>query len=546
MIIAQRFAATLTELGVRRAYGLPGEDHMTLLDALAAAGIEYYTAVNESSSVIMAATDAKVSGVPGVAILSLAPGISNGLNGLLHSYMEGAPVLVISGQHAANRQPFVVRQGFELDKLISPVTKWAGQISATADPVMAICKALDLATAYRPGPVYLELPDEVAKAEEPRRATNQDPIEVLRSSWNDRGLTRMQGSPPTQHAVSTLREHLERAKHPALIIGGRRQDVSAETAEDFSQEFRCPVFTSSGQKGLVTSSNPFYAGTFLNGSLESRILSECDLLLMVNPEAYDVYNTPWRYDTFAVSITPAPLEEWLYSYSSRVVANPDTTLRALLGQVIPASEWTAHDVRQYRSYVRDSLLEGDESIFSVPMAVDVALSASPPAVRLVADAGFSKPIVAMLSEPTTWGNYLASNALSTMGFSIPAAIAAARASDRPVLAFLGDGSLLMRATELVMAKELKARLVIVAIMDESLSQIEIKQERLNLNNVGVTLPHLSCAQLGEALDIDGVDVDDTDSLTLAVNQGWSASRPTLIGAHVSAQSSRGIYEVLRG
>jgi acetolactate synthase-1/2/3 large subunit len=194
--------------------------------------------------------------------------------------------------------------------------------------------------------------------------------------------------------------------------------------------------------------------------------------------------------------------------------------------------------------VRATLL--DPSEFSVPEAIEGALVASPASIRLTADAGFGKPIVAMLSEPESKDHYLASNALSTMGFSIPAAIAAVRASGEPVLAFLGDGSLLMRVTELALTQDLAASLVVVAIMDESLSQIEIKQERLNLKNVGVTLPPLSCTQLGEAVGVRGADVSDRQGLEAAVAEAWTHSGVTLIGAHVSTVASRRIYESLRG
>jgi acetolactate synthase-1/2/3 large subunit len=546
VIIAQRVAETLVELGIRRVYGLPGEDHMTLLDAFAAAGIQYFTAANESSSVIMAAVDAKVSGTPSVVVLSLAPGISNGVNGLLHAYMEGAPVLVISGQHGAARQPFVVRQGFDLHKLVEPVTKWMGHVSASTDPTTAVCKALDIASASRPGPVYLEIPDEVAKAEEPSRSGAIDPVQVLKEEWSDRGTSRVAGAAPTDGALARLKERLAAAKHPALVIGGRDANISQNTLAAFSEKFSVPVFTSTNQKGLATSGSPFYAGTFLNGSLESSILSRSDLILMVNPESFDTYNTPWRYDAFTVALSSAASDEWLYPYSSRVVADPESTLRLLLENPTGASEWTTGDVVAYREYVTSELRGEGDTALSVVSIVESALGSSTPDTRLIADAGFSKPIVAMLSEPGVPSAFLASNALSTMGFSIPAALAASRASDRPVLAFLGDGSLLMRASELALHGGLTGPLVVIAVMDQALSQIEIKQERLGLTTVGVSLPYLSCKSLGEAFGFTGVDVDDEAGLKAALATAWSSASPTLIGAHISPESSRRVFELMRG
>jgi len=182
---------------------------------------------------------------------------------------------------------------------------------------------------------------------------------------------------------------------------------------------------------------------------------------------------------------------------------------------------------------------------SVAHAVDAALSVLPRDGYLVADAGFGKPLVAMLSEPALPDRFLASNALSTMGYSIPAALAAGRAGAGPVLAFLGDGSLLMRATELAVSPPTGTHTVLVAIMDRCLSQIGIKQERRNLATVGVSLPAVSCADLGHALGIRAVDVTDPAELSGAVRAGLDGGGPLLVGAVVDVSVSPVIFEQLR-
>jgi thiamine pyrophosphate-dependent acetolactate synthase large subunit-like protein len=105
----------------------------------------------------------------------------------------------------------------------------------------------------------------------------------------------------------------------------------------------------------------------------------------------------------------------------------------------------------------------------------------------------------------------------------------------------------MRATELVYAHTgIDTPLVVVAVMDRSLSQIEIKQERLGLDTVGVTVPQVSCAELASSVGARGVDVDDIDGLESALAAAWSSNGPTLIGVHLDPASSREFFEVLRG
>ena len=83
-------------------------------------------------------------------------------------------------------------------------------------------------------------------------------------------------------------------------------------------------------------------------------------------------------------------------------------------------------------------------------------------------------------------------------------------------------------------------------MDRSLTQIEVKQERRKLAEVGVTLPPVACAKLAAAFDIDGLDVDNVDDLRAAVSKGLHGNRPLLIGAHIDPDPSRILFDLLRG
>jgi acetolactate synthase I/II/III large subunit len=535
LTVADRIAATLAELGIRRAYGLPGEDHMTLLDAFAGAGVEYRAAYNESSAVIMAATDAAITGQPGVVVLSLAPGVSNGMNGLVHAHLEGLPVLVFSGAHPSARRPFVIRQGFDTEELVRPTTKWTARLAEGADPAALVCKAVDIAMTGRRGPVYLEVPDDVVSAEE--SFPDNGSVELLRRTPTAT-LT------PDPAAVTRLATRLSSATRPVLVVGGRAADVSRDVLARFAATVRCPVLLTSGQQGALAPDHPYLAGTFLNGNLEATLLERSDLILMVNPEGFDHYNRAWGYKTTPIAITSAPDTEWLYTFDERILADPETLLTGLTSG--GASEWTEQDVTDYRAGIRAALLQHTGDQLSAVEAVDTALAAAPAEVRVVADAGFSKPLVALLAKISERGRYLASNALSTMGFSVPAASAAAHAQAVPVLAFLGDGSLLMRAAEVALARDAQAPVVFLAVMDRSLSQIQIKQERKKLRDVGVQLPEVDCQKLAESVGIRGVDVHSVAELRAALDGAWEQDSPLLIGAHVDGALSRPLFEVLRG
>lgn len=549
MIIAQQVAETFFNFGIRRVYGLPGEDHLALLDSFAAVGLDYCAAFNESSAAIMASTDAQLTGHPGVVLLSLAPGVSNGVNGLVNAYLEEVPLVLISGQHKASRLPFVVRQGFNTELLVTSFTKWRARITADMDVPSAIAKAIDEAMSAPRGPVYIELPDEVA-IEESRASQAAAALATtrLRSRWSD-GAGWDAGFSPgcVTAAADALAARLSLARYPALVVGGRRRRVSQATVETFAAACRLPVFTTSRQKGLLHSGSPYFAGTFLNGRLERGLLDRSDLVIMIDPESFDYYNSPWCFAAEAVALTDAAFTEWGNPFTEQLVADPDAVLALLAGRSASwASQWQPADIAGYRASLRASLLPADAFGFSVASAVATALDVWPRDGYLIADAGFSKPLVAMLSEPLVPDHYLASNALSTMGYSIPAAIAARRSGARPILAFLGDGSLLMRATELMVPAVDSSTLVFVALMDRSLTQIAVKQKRRSLATVGVALPAVSCVALADAFGIDGVDVDNPDDLRAAVSKGLRGDRPLLIGAQVDPVASGQLFELLRG
>lgn len=544
--VAERVATVLVELGVERVYGLPGEDHMTLLDAFAGAGIRYRAAYNESSAVLMAATDTRLTGRPGVALLSLAPGVSNGMNGLVHAYLDGLPVLVLSGQHGATRLPFVVRQGFDVEQMVRPATKWTSRLPAGIDPAQLLCKAVDLTVTGPQGPVYVEVPDDVLTRELPDRA-GQPALDLLAAELRDGGSNARGTLVPSAETLADLARRLTEARRPAVVVGGRHAGVASDTLARFADAVRCPVFVTSAQKGLLDSHHPYFAGTFLGGNVEARILGEADLIMTVDLEGYDVYNKPWPYDAATVSVTGAPLTEWRIPFAVRVTADPETCLRELGRRVIESSsQWRPEDVATYRDDLRRDLLAPVEGGLSVAAAVDAALGACDEDTVVAADAGFSKPLVALLSDTARPGNFLSSNGLSTMGFTVPAAIAAAYATGRRVVGFLGDGSLLMRLSELAIARDLDVPPVFVAVMDRSLSQIEIKQARRSLTTVGVGLPDLSCADLGRSLGIRGADVDTADAIAPLMREAWAAGEALLIGVHVDAATSPPTFELLRG
>lgn len=544
--IVDAFAQELAASGCQRAYGLAGEDHVELLAALDRAGIRYVRAYHESAAVLMAAGEAQATGGCGIAIVSMSAGMSNAVNGLTHALMEQLPIIIISGQHPAAQRPFIVRQGFDVAALAAPVTKWGVALAAGSNVGQLVAKALRVALAWPQGPVYIELPAEVGSAE----------VAAV-PCWGPRSHGGASPHPPPapreleSSELDRLRGILLAARHPVVVVGGRQHLHLRESLELLSQRWRMPVFLTSNQKGLLDPVSPFLAGTFLNSNPERQLIDQADLLLAVNLEAFDIYSRALNLPAAVVSVSTHPIDEMFVPFAEEFVVDPCDALERLAAVAPPdaPSEWSAGDVSAHRRQVAADLARLDRvpGALTTTSVIDVLAGLLPGDATVVADAGFSKPIVAHLWPSSRPGAFIASNAFGTMGHALPTAIAFALADPgRTTIAMMGDGSLLMRVSELRVASDVGADVLIIAFLDESFTQISVKQERRGLPRVGVTLPPLSAQALGAAFGCSGVDVHTAGELRDAVVSVQAQGGPALVGVHVDNRNANPVFGYLRG
>jgi acetolactate synthase-1/2/3 large subunit len=166
---------------------------------------------------------------------------------------------------------------------------------------------------------------------------------------------------------------------------------------------------------------------------------------------------------------------------------------------------------------------------------------------LAVDAGFGKPLTSYLWSAEEPNRYVTAHGLSTMGFALPAATALKLAyPESPVIAFMGDGSLLMRTGELTVAVEQGVAPIYVVWMDGSLAQIETKQLRQGLSPVGASVPSVSCARIAEAFGAHGCDVHTLAEFEAALSNAMVSGCPTLIGAYVDQSQRAEWFELMRG
>jgi acetolactate synthase-1/2/3 large subunit len=346
---------------------------------------------------------------------------------------------------------------------------------------------------------------------------------------------------------SEIQQRVTSAAAPIVVVGGMcpSDDATCHAVADASLRLEAPVFCSPSAMGTLAPDHEWFAGTFLNGNLEGELLSRADLILSVGLDAKDFFNAAWRYSAPVLAINSRPDTQRFVPTRHQLIGNTAASLGALACDG-GASTWRALDVSRYRAGVEQAFHLDDET-FTIPAALWLARSVLPAETLVSVDAGFGKPLASYLWSAPRPNMYFSAHGLSTMGYALPAANALQLAHPQvPVVAFMGDGSLLMRASELSVAAEQGIAPILVAWMDGALAQIETKQLRQGLAPVGARLPPLECARIADAFGGTGVDVHSLTDFGHALESALTSHVPTLIGAHVD-QSRRGEwYELLRG
>jgi acetolactate synthase I/II/III large subunit len=338
------------------------------------------------------------------------------------------------------------------------------------------------------------------------------------------------------------------AHRPIMLVGG--SDYAPHERDAllrWAQAMACPVLTSPSALGLVPDGFEWLGGAFLNGLLERPMLERSDLLVTVNLNANDFFNAPWPVSANVVSIRRDPDTQRFVPRAREVIgdAGPVFTDLLSLGPTC-RSEWVTADVIAHRARIREQLASPADRL-TVVSGLEVVAAALPDDTLVAVDAGFAKPITAYLWRPGAPGAYFASHGLSTMGYAIPAANALKLAHpERTVLGLLGDGSLLMRATEIRSAVELGIAPMYLVWMDGSLTQIEMKQRLAGLRTVGAAISAPACAELAQALGACGADVSTLAELRRALAEAQHSRLPTLIGAHIDTSRHADWYGLIRG
>jgi len=530
--------AALENEGVDRIFGIPGEENLDVVESIRTSSIKLIVTRHEQAAAFMAATHGRLTGRPGVCISTLGPGALNFTTGAAYALLGAMPMIMITGQKGILSSRQARFQIVDVVSAMRPLTKFSRQIiSPTMIPTL-VREAFRVAQEERPGPVHLELPEDIAAERcEAVALVPPHPVELPVAGAD---------------AIDRAARIIVQAQRPLVMLGAAasRPRSSSDLAE-FVLRTRIPYFTTQMGKGTVPGGTELYMGT---AALSERdyvheAIERADLIITIGHDT--VEKPPFIMgvegpQVIHVGYQPASVEQ-VYFPQAEVVGDLGRSLKLLADQVegkIP----NAQALLPLREGILSRIAAGaTEDRFTPQRLVHDVREVMPEDGILALDNGMYKIWFARNYRTRMASTLLLDNALATMGAGLPSAMVAALLyPGRRVMAVCGDGGFMMNSQELETAVRLKLNLVVLIIEDNAFGMIRWKQAVDGFPDFGMTFGNPDFVRYAEACGAKATRVGVVGELRLALETAFSGGGVHLIIVPIDySENKRVLVDELR-
>ena len=512
--------------GVDTVYCVPGESFIAVLDALYdTPGIRTIACRHEAGAAHMAEADGKLTGRPGIAFVTRAPGATHASIGVHIARQDSTPMILFVGQVARGMQGREAFQEIDYAQVFGGLAKWAAEIDDARRIPELFTRAFHVAMSGRPGPVVLALPEDMLR----------DVVEV-----DDLPPATRSAAHPGADEMAHVRSMLAQAQRPLMILGGSGWDEHACGAvQRFAERNALPTACSFRRQSLLDNRDPCYAGDLglgPNPALAERVRN-ADLILAVGGRlgeiptgGYTLIEAPRpRQSLIHVHADPDELGR-VFAADLAINAGPAEFAWALDAleplATPPWLEWTAAARRDYEAALDPGEPRAGLDMACVVRYLDERL---PENAILCNGAGNYTTWLHRFFRYKRFGTQLGPTA-GAMGYGFPAAIAAKlRHPDRVVVAFAGDGCFLMTGQELATAAQYGANVVALVVNNGMYGTIRMHQERAYPGRVSATdLVNPDFAAYARAFGAHAALVTRTEEFAPAFEAALAAGKPALI------------------
>ena len=478
---AQLLVAALESEGVTRIFGVPGEENLDVVEALRRSRIELVLTRHEQAAAFMAATHGRLTGEAGVCLATLGPGALNLTTGAAYAQLGAMPMVMITGQKGILSRKQARFQIVDIVSTMTPLTKMAQRIIGPATIPSMVREAFRVAHQERPGPVHLELPEDVA-AEEARRCT-------ARAATSDDPAGRSSGS-----ARSGGGAH-PRSTFSAGDVGRRRKpSAPGRCAVGFRQARADPVLQHPDGQGLGRRRVRTLHGH--RGALRRATTSIRPSTVPTSSSRLAMIRSRSRRSSWDRAVPPCCMSGIYRQRSKRCISRMrSSSATSDRASRCSRTGWKANCrglVRCCRCVSASWTRIGERATecrfpLTPQRIVHDVRQVMPEDGIVCLDNGMYKIWFARNYRTRIANTLLLDNALATMGAGLPSAMMAAMLHpERRVLAVCGDGGFMMSSQELETAVRLKLNLVVLILQDNAYGMIRWKQAADGFADFGMT------------------------------------------------------------
>ncbi len=518
---ADLLVAALENEGVQHIFGVPGEENLDVVEALRCSTIKLVLTRHEQAAAFMAATHGRLTGRAGVCLSTLGPGALNLTTGAAFALLGAMPMIMITGQKGILSRKQARFQVVDVVSAMTPLSKMAHQIVSPATIPSIVREAFRVAQQERPGPVHLELPEDIAGGAAPKvPIVAPHPIDLPVA--NPRALER-------------AAELILHARRPLLMLGAAASRPRlADALSAFVKRVQIPFFNTQMGKGAVAGGSGLYMGTAALSERDyvHRAIDRADLIIAIGHDTVEkppFIMGPDGPNVLHVGYLPATVEEVFFPHAE-VVGDVGPSL-ALLADRLEGKLPNAGALLVLREEIHARIAErAEEARYPLtPQRIVHDVRRVMPEDGIVClDNGMYKIWFARNYRTHVANTLLLDNALATMGAGLPSAMMAAMLHPtRRVLAVCGDGGFMMNSQELETAARLGLNLVVLIVEDNAYGMIRWKQATDGFADFGMTFGNPDFIAYAKAYHVKGSRVEGADDLAPALEAAFSGG-----GVHV--------------
>jgi len=546
--------------GVERAFCVPGESYLAVLDGFHRhrEQIRFITCRQEGGAAFMAEAHGKLSGRPGVCLVTRGPGATNASIGVHTAFQDSTPMVLLVGDVGSDFRDREAFQEVDFQSFFGPSTKAMAKRVERIDDARRIpeyiARAFATAMNGRPGPVVLVLPEDMLT-----QTVDAEPLPRVEAvqAWSDPG------------ALRDLRQLLLQSQRPLVIAGGGGwTPQAAQALQRFAENWQLPVGNAFRFQDTFDNHHPLYAGDVgigINPRLAARI-READLVLAIGPRLGEMTTSG-----YTLLEAPRPRQKLVHIHASAEELNrvyqADLAIQSSMNAAarslevlsappsLPWADWTAAAHADYEANLQPQALAGldpnQPGVIDLPAVVAVLQKHLPAEAVLTNGAGnFASWVHRYFRHYGLARGHKTQLAptVGAMGYGVPAGIAANLVSGRVAFTIAGDGDFLMNGQELATAVQHGGKSIIVLLNNGMYGTIRMHQEREYPSHVsGSSLSNPDFCALARAYGYAAEQVTRTEDFEAALVRALQSERGTLIEIPLSPEviTTRGTLSAIR-